>query len=37
MQDDQQAPLTPVPEEPALKKARICVVAGVEYEHILYQ
>lgn len=33
MQDDQQAPLTPVPEEPALKKARICVVAGVEYEH----
>ena len=34
MQDDQQAPLTPVPEdEPASKKARICVVAGVEYEH----
>ena len=34
VENDQQAPLTPVAgDEPASKKARICVVAGVEYEH----
>ena len=34
VQMDEAAPVTPTDrEEPSLKKARICMVAGVEYEH----